>query len=909
MRRATGSLVTRLFDVRAGEGRGSFGFAALLLLVIAAHTVLETARDALLLTGPGPRALGLVYMCIAAGTVPGTALAARTGERFGQRRALGAILVIAVVGPVLLFLVPTSHATAMATYVLSGILGSIVVPQFWTLAGTVLTVAQGRRLFGLISAAGIVGGVLGPAIASAALVVLPVKSLLLVSACGFAVAAGALSLVRVTERIPEPRKARRVPLTASLRAFREQPFLVRVALVIFLSTATFLALDYLFKSSVARSLPGPAVGPFVAHYYLVLNVVSLVVQLLVSGTVVRHVGVLPALVLTPLLLVAAALGAVATGGSFPGVLLVKGIDGSLRYSIHRVTGELMYLPVPTIARQRTKPLIDGALGRIAQTATGAGLLALGGTSLVSPGPLAGIVAAMAAVWLAVVLTMRRPYLRLLRNAITSGSLDAADSPEPLDLETAQMLVQRLASEDPLEVEGAMTVLSRRGRAGFVPALVLLHRDEGVLVEALERFGESTRSDWFALARRLLDDPREAVRVAAARALARHEQLDPASLANDVGWRARGYAAVRMALRDPSIDVVEHRSVAQLLDEVGVAGEAARLGMLAAVVDARPTSRLTPLLHALAREPRGSRERTELFARAAAAQRDTMLVPHLASLLARTEGREAVRAALVALGDPALDEVWRMLRDPATERRLRVHLPKTIARFASKRAAERLLVEIEMEDDGLVRYKTIQALRTLVTDHRVVADRARTERLCAGELERHFRTLALRCLLDGGAPPPGRGTAAAVLSKLLAEKAGHALERAFQLMQIAHPRQGVHHAWLACRSDNAYARATAAELLDTLLRRRDQQGLRALFRLANDDLALDERVERAQSLVSSMARSRAEAVEALARSDDAMLAALGKRMEVKACPTYEADGSRASSSSRLSAGAFVPSNRG
>jgi AAA family ATP:ADP antiporter len=901
--------VTRLFDVRAGEGRGSLGFAALLLLVIAAHTVLETARDALLLTGPGPRALGLVYMAIAAGTVPGTALAARTGERFGQRRAFGAILVIAVAGPVLLFLVPTSHAMAMATYVLSGILGSIVIPQFWTLAGTALTVAQGRRLFGLISAAGIVGGVLGPAIASAALIVLPVKSLLLVSSCGFAVAVAALSLVRSPERVPEPRQARRVPVTASLRAFREQPFLARVALVVFLSTATFLALDYLFKSSVARSMPGPAVGRFVAHYYLVLNVASLLVQLLMSGTVVRHVGVLPALVLTPLLLFGAALTAVASGGSFPGVLLVKGVDGSLRYSIHRVTAELMYLPVPTIARQRSKPLIDGALGRIAQTATGAGLLAVGGTSLVSPGPLAAIVAGLAAIWLGVVLTMRRPYLRLLRNAITSGSLDAADSPEPLDLETAQVLVQRLASEDPLEVEGAMTALSRRGRGGFIPALVLLHRDESVLVEALERFGESTRSDWFGLARRLLDDPSEAVRVAAARALARHEQLDPASLANDVGWRARGYAAVRMALRDPSNEIVEHRSVAVLLDEAGDAGDAARLGMLAAIVDAPPSTRLAPLLHALAREPRGARERTELLARATAAQRDTTLVPYLASLLVHREGRETVRGALVELGDRALDEVWRMLRDPATERRLRVHLPKTIARFASKRATERLLAEVETEDDGLVRYKVIQALRVLVTEHRIAVDRARAERLCSGEMERHFRRLALRQVLDGGAPPPGQAAAATVLSALLEEKAMHALERAFQLMQIAHPRQGVHHAWLACRSGDAYARATASELLLTLLRRRDQQGLRALFRLATDDLPLDERIERARSLVPSMARAREEAIEALVRARDPMLAALGKRMEVKTCPTYEADASRASSFSPPSVGAYAPSSRG
>ena len=103
-------------------------------------------------------------------------------------------------------------------------------------------------------------------------------------------------------------------------------------------------------------------------------------------------------------------------------------------------------------------------------------------------------------------------------------------------------------------------------------------------------------------------------------------------------------------------------------------------MLAAIVDAPPTSRLTPLLHVLAHEPRGSRETTEVFARAVAVQRDATLVAHLASLLAYREGREAVRAALVALGEPALEEVWRMLRDPTTERRLRVHIAEDARPF-------------------------------------------------------------------------------------------------------------------------------------------------------------------------------------------------------------------------------------
>jgi len=655
------------------------------------------------------------------------------------------------------------------------------------------------------------------------------------------------------------------------------PVLGRVAVVVFLSTATFLALDYLFKSTVARSLPRAEIGRFIAHYYLALNGLSLVVQLF-SGTVIRRLGVLPALVPTPLLLLVGALVTFLGGGAFPSVLLVKGIDGSLRYSIHRVTGELMYLPVPSAARQRTKPLIDGGLARLAQTVTGAGLLALGGTSLTHPRQLAAIVAALAAAWLATVVTMRRPYLQLLRGAIASGSLVPSDTPEPIDLETAQMLVQCLASEDRYVVEGAMMALSRRGRAGFVPALVLLHRDAGILEQALEMFGASSRSDWFALARRLLDDPRESVRVAAARALARHEQLDASSLANDVGWRARGYGAVRMALRDASTEVVTHGNVATLLDEAeaGEPGAAARLGMLAAIADAPSTPRLWPLLHILAREPRGSRDRTELLARAAARQKDLRLVPHLVSLLSTREGREAVRAALVSLGDPALEQVLRTLRDPTSARRLRLHMPKTLARFATKRAAEALLGEIETEEDGQIRYKTIRALRLLVTEHRILVDRPRTERCCVADLEAHFRRLALRSEVDVPAAHPQ--ATAELLSELLDEKAAHALERAFQLLQIAHPRQGVHHAYVACGSKDAYARASGAELLDALLRRRDQQRLRVLFRLATDDLGRDERALRARPLVPHMARTRDEAVDALVHGRDPVLVALGQRVQ-------------------------------
>ncbi len=865
----------RIFDVRRGEGRVALrGFAALLLLVITGHTVLEAARDALLLAGPGPRALGLVYIIIAVCAWPAASLVARLSERFGARRALGATIAMAAVLPSSLFVVPPSHASAMAIYVASGLIGSIVVPQFWTLVGKVLTAAQGRRLFGLIAAAGVLGGVLGSGLAATVLLVMPVRALLLVSAMVFVIAGTVLLRVGAQERGERGEARGTVPAAEWARTFRPQPLLSRIAVIVALSTATVLVLDYCFKSSVARSLPGPQIGPLVARYYLAVNVLSLVVQVFLSSAIVRRLGVTAAIVLTPLMLMLGAGGVVATGGLFAAVLVMRAIDGSLRFSIHRITGELVYLPVPFRLRQHYKPLIDGALARASQTATGAVLLLLGGTWALAPVPLAVGVTLLAATWLVTAVSMRQPYLALLRSAISSGALHEADSPEPLDLESAQLLVQRLASEEPLEVVGAMNALTRRGREGFVPALVLLHPDERVLAQALEHFGASGRTDWMPLARRLLADGREGVRMAAARALARHGGLDLERIADDVGWRVRGYAVIDLALRDRVEDLLEHDRVAELLREKDDRGEAARLGMLAAIADAPRTRALARVLLALSEDGK-SPEYTELFARAAEQQHDPRLVPALVERLSAREGREAVRSALVSFGDTGMEAVWWALRDTTRPRRFRLHVPKTLGRFGTRAAAERLMQSIETEEDGLVRYKSIRALELLVTQRRIPIDRGRVEHLAHDALVRHLRLLGQRVALGPPTAAAGRaGAAERLLAGLLDDKLRQSLERVFHLLAIAHPREDFHRLRLAAVSSDPYTRANAGELLDALLRHRDQQGLRALLRLVTDDLTPRERAARAAPLVGRpVPAGREEALAALGRDQDPTVSAL------------------------------------
>ncbi len=869
--------LSSLFDVRKGEGLGTLlAFSGLLLIIITAHTVLETARDALLLVGPGPRALGLVYIAIAVCTLPAAAVSARASQRFGVRTSLRGSLLIAGGAAAALFALPAGRATSIVVYVASGVIASVVVPLFWMFVGAVLTVSQGRRLFGVIAAAGVVGGVAGSGLAAAAVTVLAPKALLLISGGLFAAASVAVSRVRASERAAA-RKDRSHGAAVAVPTV-ERAFLLRVGLIVFLSTMTLLSLDYLFKTAVARAVRPADIGRFVARFYLALNLLSLVVQLFVSRLVVQRLGVTTAVVLTPLLLLAGAAGALISGGAFAMVALLKIADGGLRYSLHRITGELVYLPVARRVRERAKPFIDGALGRAAQTLMGAALLAFG-RSTGSLRPLATLVVVLVALWLVAAGTMRRPYLALLRRALSNGTADSESRIDPIDLESAEFLVGHLASKDPLDVIAAMGALSRRGRSGIIPALVLLHRDAGVLSRALEIFGETSRTDWVPLARELLCRSEEPLRLAAARSLARVGELDLGPLASDPSPRLRAYAAVHLALRDSPLDVRRHRSVAEAL--ASPPGSEPELGLLAAIADASPNRALWPLLHELGERRVAGAERTELLARGVASQRDLSMVPALVLLHDTRAGREHARRALVGLGDVAFDAVSTALRDGSLPPGLRAHLPKTLARFGDQRAADALLDALASETDGLVRYKVLRALESLTTARRLRVDRVRVERMCLQELTTHYRLLAVRAVLEPERPAAEpwsgwRGAAEALRRGLLDDKLRQSLERAFRLLKVAHPREDIRRAYLVCVAGDPFARATAGEFLDAMLHRRDQQPLRALLRLASDDLSSIERARRAAAWIGGAGRpprSRDEALSALRDHRDPTVARL------------------------------------
>jgi HEAT repeat protein len=857
----------RLLDVRPGEGRHLAVAFSTLLVLITGYAALETARDALLLTRLPPRALAVVYVATAILVLPLASLAGRAAARWSAGSLLACGLVLAAAALLVLYAMPVYRVTSLAIYVTSGLIAAVLVPLFWNMVASLFNAAQGRRLLGLVGAGGILGGVLGSGASALLIGLVAARELLLVPVAAFLIAAVLVMSMRHAQGASKGRSERALPTghtKASLS--RQEPATRWVALLVASGALATLVVDYQFKWTVARAVPHESIAPFVARTYALLNILSLFTQLLITGWLVRRAGITTTMITSPLLLVTGGLATFVAAGFLAASVATKFIEGTLHNSLNRVTVELLYLPVPDATRSRVKPFIDGAVVRLTQAVAGSFLLVLGAADALSS-PLLGILALFAGcAWLLTAVMMRRPYLAMLRRAV--GENEAPELHDgPLDAGSAQSLVELLAHSDPIVVVGIMGLLVRRRLERLIPPPILLHRDGRVLVRALAVFGASRREDWIEEARRLLCDDRESVRTAAARALATQGRLDVHDLPREAGPRLKAYAELRRAMASPGSDPHE------LLEG---AVESVCLGLLDAMIDAQPDARLARLLRELEPMVEGTREATEMLAKAAAAQQVVPLVPALVTRLARRESREVVRASLVSLGEPALAELSRRLVDRSQDRHLRAQWTWAIAKFGTCAAAETLLQCIESDPDGLVRYSAIRGLGRIVGTANVSMDRRRVERLALANILEHFRLLGLRTPIiaqssvSANRPP----TIELLLVSLLDDKLRQSLDRVFRLLQVAHPRQDIRRVRIAALSGDRRARANACEFLDALLRRADERPLRQLLLLAIDDLPMAARVERGLAQRDGTSHlSREDALGALARDSDTALSDL------------------------------------
>ena len=152
----------RLPEVRPDERQGTLAAFLTIFGMLAGHTLLETARDALFLARLPASHLAFVYLAIAAAAV-GVAQVpwGRARERpLRTRLLLGAGAIVTFL--FWLLLRGQSPLEIYALYVWTGLLGSLAVLQFWMVLGDLYTLGEAKRLYSLVWTGSLLGATAEP---------------------------------------------------------------------------------------------------------------------------------------------------------------------------------------------------------------------------------------------------------------------------------------------------------------------------------------------------------------------------------------------------------------------------------------------------------------------------------------------------------------------------------------------------------------------------------------------------------------------------------------------------------------------------------------------------------------------------------------------------------------------------
>lgn len=268
---------------------------------------------------------------------------------------------------------------ARGFYIWVTVFNMFAVSVFWSRMAEVWSEPQGRRYFGVVSAGGSLGGLLGPLLARLLAVHVAISGLVWISASLLTGSLIGLSLLarantgaagpQAPARV-EVREPTAVAMVEGLWLIARTPFLLGIALLV--CAGSFLAMIVYVEMLrlVADAYPDAAQRTaFFSTRDLWANAGAFVLQLFVIGQVTRRLGVGPALVAAGVV-VLVAFAALGLDPTLPTLTTVSVVLRCSEFGLSKPARDMLYTVVPPAAKYQSKNVIDTALYRGADMASG-----------------------------------------------------------------------------------------------------------------------------------------------------------------------------------------------------------------------------------------------------------------------------------------------------------------------------------------------------------------------------------------------------------------------------------------------------------------------------------------------------------------------------------------------------------
>jgi AAA family ATP:ADP antiporter len=409
-----------------------------LAMLITAVVIARAAGASLFLSHYGGRALAVVYVTVGLAVVAiiyGLSWITH-GIRY-DRVAIGTILILGGGTAGFRLMIPSFTAGGSdwaycALYIFLETFALVTTMQVWTLANSLFSSAQARRLYVFIATGGIIGSLLG-GLTTRSCGSLPTLDLLwlVVGLCPPMILAirvfanQAMQLSRLVVKRPAFAVSASGDWSNAGDAIvewirhpvlRQRPVLrlvTRLSLLAFLSAFTTNLIDFYFKTYADEQFHGDTAGltRFFGNFYLSVGFVSLLMQLVVTSAIVQRSRIFIGLALTPAILAAGTIWNL-FAVSLTRATVLKLIDSGFAHSVHRSCVELLYTPLPANLTGEIKLVSEGVAGRAGLVMSGLTLWFLAPS--LNPARTLALVACLLCGWFVALLILKRTY----RTAVT-----------------------------------------------------------------------------------------------------------------------------------------------------------------------------------------------------------------------------------------------------------------------------------------------------------------------------------------------------------------------------------------------------------------------------------------------------------------------------------------------------------
>ena len=405
-------LLTKVIDVRPSEAPALAWAWLYIFSLLSAYYILRPIRDQMGVAG-GVNNLQWLFT----GTLIGMLLLnlpfSYLVKTFPRRKFI-AISYRFFAANILLFALALYMATPEKTiwigrifFIWTSVFNLFVVSIFWQMIVDVFTSEQGKRLFGFIAAGATLGAIAGSAftvstVEHMAPTYLMIGSAVMIEIAVFCVGRLSALSASLSER-PQSEQDNEKPVGGTLLAgFRDalaSRYLLNVSLFLLLYaiTSTFLYFQQATVASHAFSSRA-AQTQFFASVDLGVNVLTLAVQLFLTGRILRWFGVGTTLSMLPAASVVG-FGAVALLPSLTSVVAFQLIRRAGNFAIARPTREILFTVLPREDRYKAKSFIDTAIYRLGDQ-IGAWSFALLSYLKLGATEISIVAAATSAIWLA-----------------------------------------------------------------------------------------------------------------------------------------------------------------------------------------------------------------------------------------------------------------------------------------------------------------------------------------------------------------------------------------------------------------------------------------------------------------------------------------------------------------------------